>query len=217
MKLRRQPPVVDALTPLDTITQALLTVVVLFLVVFSAGVVLSGWTMFEVNGPSICVDAGFTLDHGSDGKPDAADRELLGLADGTTVLPGDSTVCQDHPSAVQRFLVGLKNIPTFAVFCGFLVLARRLIATARREGLFNRALARHVERLGWLLVGGLVLASTTEWLADGALRSTMYDASWASGAFDISIAGLIGGYGIVSIGRVMARAADLQDDVEGTV
>lgn len=42
-------------------------------------------------------------------------------------------------------------------------------------------------------------------------------ADWASGSFSISIPGIIGAYGLVSIGRVMNRAAALQSDADATI
>ena len=41
--------------------------------------------------------------------------------------------------------------------------------------------------------------------------------SWADGSIGISVPGIIGAYGLVSIGRIMNRAAALQAEADATI
>lgn len=215
--MKKQTHVRDPLGPLDAITSLLATVL---LAVFALGGVAAiftdGITFFDVNGPDICIETDGSL--GASADPDSTDREFFGLRDDVTTYPGRTTVCDPSPALADRALAGLSVIPTFAVFVGFLVLTQRTIKYARRHGLFSVPLAKRIERLGWLLVIGLVGAASIQWLASGLLLIRMVPLeSWTRGSFSISVAGVIGAYGIISVGRVMARAASLQEDADATI
>lgn len=207
----------DPLGPLDTITNVLATVlVVVFAIGGVAAIFTDGITFFDVNGPTICIDADGSIGASSD--LDTMDREFFGLRDDVTTYPSRTTVCDPSPTFADRALEGLSVIPAFAVFVGFLVFTQRTIRYARRHGLFSTSLAKRIERLGWLLVIGLVGAACIEWLASGLLLHRLVSKeSWTRGSFSISLVGIIGACGIISVGRVMARAAYLQEDADATI
>jgi hypothetical protein len=215
--MARTPRIVDALRPLDAITSVLagilLTVFVLggLATAFGAGI-----TFFEVNGDEVCIDT-----HGSFGASsdvDSLDRDLYGLRKDVTTHPARTTLCDPHPDMPERVLAGLTSVPTFAVFAGFLLMTRRTIGYARRRGLFSIPLAERIERIGRLLLVGLLGAAVVEWLASGLLLDRLLtNTSWAGGSFSVSIAGIIGAVGLISIGRVMRQAAALQADADTTI
>lgn len=215
--MKKQTRVRDPLSPLEAITSLLANVL---LVAFALGGVAAiftdGITFFDVNGPEICIEANNSF--GASAETDPANREFFGLRDDVTTHPSRTTVCDPSPAFADRALAGLSNVPTFAVFVGFLVLTQRTIKYARRHGLFSESLAKRIERLGWLLVIGLVGAASIEWLASGLLLNRLVPLeSWTRGSFSVSVAGIIGAYGIISVGRVMARAAFLQEDADATI
>lgn len=215
--MKKQTHVRDPLGPLDAITSLLATVL---LVVFALGGVATIFTdditFFGVNGPEICIETDSSL--GATSDPDSTNREFFGLRDDVTTYPSRTTVCDPSPALADRALTGLSIIPTFAVFVGFLVLTQRTIKYARRHGLFSESLAKRIERLGWLVAIGLVGAAFIEWLASGLLLNRLVPLeSWNRGSFSISVVGVIGAYGIISVGRVMARAAALQEEADATI
>jgi hypothetical protein len=201
----------DPLAPLDAVTGLLVTVLV---IVFAAGTVAAvftdGITFFDVNRDSICVETDGSL--GSSSDLDAEDRESYGLRADVTTSAGRTRVCDPSPALADRVLVGLTAIPTFAVFVGFLVLTRRIIKYARRHAVFSASLASRIERLGWFLLVGLIAAAAVEWVARIVLlgRLVPHDAS-AADPLSVSVAGIIGAAGIISVGRIMARAAVMHD------
>jgi hypothetical protein len=207
----------DPLGPLDAVTSLLATVlVVVFAIGGVAAIFTDGITFFDVNGPDICIEADGSVGASSD--PDPVDREFFGLRDDVTTYPARTTVCDRSPVLADRALAGLSVIPSFAVFVGFLFLTRRTIRYARIHGLFSMSLARRIERLGWLLVTGLVGAASIEWLASGLLLHRLVPLeSGARGSLSISVASVIGAVGVISMGRVMARAAFLQEDADATI
>jgi hypothetical protein len=215
--MAKQAHVRDPLGPLDAITSLLATVL---LVVFGLGglaaIFTEGITFFDVNGPDICIETHGSLGASSD--PDVVDRKFFGLRDDVTTYPSQTTVCDPSPVLADRTLAGLSVIPNFAVFVGFLLLTRRTIKYARHHGLFSKSLARRIERLGWFLMFGLIGAACIEWLASGLLLHRLVpQESGTRGSFSLSLASVIGACGIISVGRVMARAAFLQEDADATI
>ena len=214
----KQPKVRDPLGPLDTIT-GILTGLLLTGLAFAGLALLIGdnVTFMGVGDNDVCVTT-TRFSHGEVAEIDDLDRQEIGIRKHVRIGATDTSVCDEKPGAREQALSGLTQIPTFVVFLGFVLLTRRTIRYAQKDGLFSQTLAERIERLGWLLLLGLIGAALIEWLAEGQLISAMVgEADWASGSFGISVPGIIGAYGIVSVGRVMNRAAALQDDADATI
>ncbi|MDX6233019.1 MAG: hypothetical protein QOH68_2019 [Nocardioidaceae bacterium] len=209
----------DPLGPLDVVTYVLASLLITALALGAIAMAFGAdVTIFGIGEDDVCVTSqnAYASIQTNDVPSDM--RDLDGLKRHVTTFPDSTTVCDKKPGLWGKALLVLTQAPTFFVFLGFILLARRIITYAQRNGLFSRALAARIERLGWLLVVGLVLSALVEWLAEGLLLSTMTThASWASGSFGISIPGIIGAYGLVSIGRIMNRAAALQADADATI
>ncbi|MET0446791.1 MAG: hypothetical protein ABW004_00225 [Aeromicrobium sp.] len=151
---------------------------------------------------------------GNETTMSSADRESNGVRAGMTTQSTGTTVCDPDPGGIEIALIGLTTIPSFLIFCVLIFGTQRVIRYAQHHGLFSARLAARIERLGWVLLLGLVGAAVIEWLAGGLLLTRLLtDQSWTRGSFDLSITGIIGAYGLVSIGRVIRRAAILQDQV----
>ena len=213
-----KPQTRDPLGPLDTITgmiSGLLLTLLAFTVVFS---VLSDDVSFMgVGDDEVCVTT-HRISTIESRELDDADRQDYGIARHVDVEPAKTSLC-DEKAGVEAHTWGvLTELPSFFVFLGFILLTRRTIRYAQKHGLFSASLADRIERLGWLLLFGLLGAALIEWLAEGQLLSDMLrDADWSSGSLGISVPGVIGAYGLVSIGRVMNRAAALQADADATI
>ena len=209
----------DPLGPLDAITSILagllLTVLALGGIALAVG---DNWSVMGVGADDACVTShsGYATIQSDDVAHEL--RKQDGLRRHVSVNPDSANVCDNQPSAWAKSLFVLTQSPTFLVFIGFILLARRIIKYAQQNGLFSQPLAERIERLGWLLLLGLVVSALVEWFAEGLLLSTMTtQASWSSGSFGISVPGIIGAYGLVSIGRVMNHAAALQADADATI
>ena len=209
----------DPLGPLDVVTGLLagllLTALALGAIALAIG---DNWTVMGVGADDACMTShsGYATVQSDDET-----RELRaedGLKRHVSVNPDSANLCDNEPNAWGKTLFVLTQSPTALVFLGFILLARRIIKYAQQNGLFSQPLAERIERLGWLLLLGLVVSALVEWFAEGLLLSTMTtQASWSSGSFGISVPGIIGAYGLVSIGRVMNHAAALQADADATI
>ena len=215
----KTPKTRDPLGPLDAITGILAGILLTLLAV--GGIALAvgdDWSLLGVGADDACVTShrGYATIQSLEDDP--VSRHDDGLKRHVSVSPDSANVCDRQPSAWGHALFILTQSPTFLVFLGFILLARRIITYAQKNGLFSQPLAERIERLGWLLLFGLVGSALVEWIAEGMLLSTMTTtASWSSGSFSVSVPGIIGAYGLVSIGRVMNRAAALQADADATI
>lgn len=208
--------VTDPLGPLDVTTRILFGIVITFTTLGFLSMASGEGSALGIGEESICRTPNFSAI--SSDQTTTKLESPQELAEGVTLWESRVEMCQEDPSALQRVWSGLSEAPTFLLLVGLLVLARHTIKYARRVGLFSSALAERVEAFGWLLLIGLAVTASIEWFADGMLKHSMTSTmSWHSGSFSVSIAGIIGAYGIIAVGRVMARAADLQADLEGTV
>lgn len=209
----------DPLGPLDVVTGILAGLLLTALALGGIALVVGdGWSVMGVGADDACVTShrGYATIQSDEGSREL--REQDGLRRHVSVNPDSANVCDSRPSAWGKTLFVLTQSPTPLVFLGFILLTRRIITYAQQHGLFSRPLAERIERLGWLLLLGLVLSALVEWLAQGLLLSTMTTrASWSSGSFGISVPGIIGAYGLVSIGRIMLHAAALQADADATI
>lgn len=148
----------------------------------------------------------------------AEEIEIIGLKENARSYEHETTVCNTEPGLKEQALTGLSTAPTFLVFIGFLILTNRSIKQARASGLFTAETARRVQHLGRFLLIGLVAAAFIEWIAKGLLLGTMVEGKgWADGPPYISVPALIGALGVVTVGRVLARAVELQNDADTTV
>ncbi|MCW2751799.1 MAG: hypothetical protein JWR83_2909 [Aeromicrobium sp.] len=210
----------DPLAPLDAITSIIQTVLITAVLFFAVALAVdhNGVSFLGIGESDVCVTSHNGFASVSGDEPSKLDRADDGLRQNTRLFPSAVDLCDDHPSIGAKILYVLIQAPTTLVFFGFVFLTRRTIRYAQKHGLFSRALAARIERLGWLLVLGLVVAALVEWLSKSLLLSTMTThAGWASGSFGISVPGIIGAYGLVSIGRVMGHAAALQADSDATI
>jgi hypothetical protein len=214
----RKPKTRDPLGPLDFMTSFFATLLGVSILLISASAIF-GWggSALGMGGESVCVTTdlrtfGLTEDpYGDVRKDDGIHRKVSIDPDGTQLCDGD-------PDLRQQAFSGLTQAPSAIVFFAFVLLTRRIIRYARQHGLFSAELAQRIARLGWLLLAGLLIAGILKWLGEGLLLSSMVDSmSWTDGSIGVSVPALIGATGVISVGRVMNRAAVLQADSDATI
>lgn len=215
VRLRRRPKIVDALSPLDEVVSFLCALSLLGFVLIAILVPLGG-TAFGMERDGFCVE---TNNSWSLPAVDKADDPFGdGLHERASLPTSTSQVCNNAPEAIDLAMVGLSNGITPLVFVGFLFLTRRTIRLAREHGLFAIALATRVERLGRWLLFSVATAAIVEWAARGVeLGRLIENHSWAGASFSIPYEGIVVAYIVITTGRVMARAANLQKVVDTTV
>ena len=174
----------------------------------------SGGSTLGVGGDVICVTTDVST-FGLIEDPYGDVRKDDGIRRGVRINPDGANLCDPNPGLSEKVLNVLVAAPSTIVFFGFVLLTRSIIRYARRHGLFSAELARRITRLGWLLLGGLLVAGFLKWLGEGLLLSSMVDSmSWTAAWFSVSVPALIGAVGVISIGRIMSHAAALQADAD---
>jgi hypothetical protein len=215
-----KPRARDPLGPLDFVTSFLAMLLIVVLGAWTVAVMVSdNVTVLGIGESSVCVSTDLNTFGLVEDPYDKADiRQEYGV-DRETVIDADAAqLCDPSPGSREQLLSGMTEIPSFVVLLGFVLLTRRIIRYARRDGLFSAELARRITSLGWLLLGGLLVEGAVESLGEGLLLSGMVDSmSWSSGMFSVSVPALIGAAGVITVGRIMSHAAALQADADATI
>ena len=140
---------------------------------------------------------------------------------GVDVSAAAMSLCVSHASLGQHVLNVLRQISFFALYTGALVLLWWLLNGAKRNGPFHAATAGRVRFLGWLLMLGGVLATSTERLANNLLLRTMMvpsDApSWWANLPGLPPSLVLTGLGLIVVARILKVGVRMQDDLAGTV
>jgi hypothetical protein len=155
---------------------------------------------------------------GTDGEPEPEFPVMT--ARGST-SPDTYEVCLQDPSFGEQLAGSAEGLLSFLLVIGGCLMVRRVIRTARRNGLFTDLAATATRRLGWFL-----LAMSFAWplgarLANGIVVShAVEDQSW-SDQLDYhpwpSLSLLLIGLGILSFARILRLAVPLQEEAELTV
>jgi hypothetical protein len=217
---------VNALAPLEFILRVATGLILL---------VLLGQVILAVNGGSVvgsdgevCVNAPIQAMTGTDGKhlakvqaPGSGDMLKPGMeATATSVW-----LCDSSPSAWQQVWAGLSRWSPLGYASGFLFGAWRVTRTAHRQGLFSPHTALGTLRLGlYVLLGGLALWLMKMW-ADHQLMLSMAHTNAGNTIlsssfyffFHMSWAVLFAGFGLLTVGRVMAQSVAMQREIDATV
>lgn len=140
------------------------------------------------------------------------------LPAGTTVHARSLDVCAKDPTLVQRAVSGVDWLLRFLLFAVPIGMGWRLVRLSREQGVFSASVAKWLTVLGWWIVlapaaFSLCILLTQNWLIDqllpgGAGQPVDVPQSWGT---------LLTGFGILTLGRVMARAVSMQDELDATV
>jgi hypothetical protein len=136
-------------------------------------------------------------------------------------LPGEGDeVCDSSPSRTQHLWSSLLRMTPFAYTGGFLVCAFLVSRAARQHGLFSPHVALGTGRLGlYVLTGYVVMSLIRIWMQIHLMLSmtaTIRSGLWYY-FLDFSWPIAFGGFGLLTIGRVLAQSVRMQWDVDATV
>ena len=136
------------------------------------------------------------------------------------VQPSDYRLDITAPDVAQRIWYTLSGLSSLLLYVGGLLLARRIISRARRDGIFTLATARGLRSLGWFLVGGSLVGMVVSEVANNRLLATMVTnhVGWITFHFwHVPWAMLIFGGTLLSIARVMCIGMEMNDELAATV
>ncbi|WP_345456959.1 DUF2975 domain-containing protein [Nocardioides marinquilinus] len=210
----------DPLAPVETVISLVLTLCATLLVL---QVVLSVAAAFDPDatvgpGPT-CAVVGENERH--DLRAEGASQSELGFSDGVaTYEPENVEVCLDDPNGWQAGAGVVVGSIGFLEFAVAIFLLRRVVRTARRDGLFVPATVGEIRRLGHVLLAFVVLgplvtvAGTWVVVAPTDVSVDLPDLLVLVGVPWVL---LLVAAGVVTVARVLDHAAELQDDVDHTV
>jgi len=217
----RQASARNALAPLEFILGVAGTLMVLFLGVLGIALLFGDHvSYFGLGDPTVCVTARDNALGGYEAHGNNA-AHVVGLHDGISAMPRQVELCTFHASTTQHVWSFVALFPTFlfaAVFVGYTWWLTRL---ARRRGLFSPDVALGVLRLGLVVLVGAIVVSCLRSYAEWRVLSTMADevsrTNALLGFFRLSWSTLIGGFGLLTVGRVMAQSVRMQREIDATV
>jgi hypothetical protein len=214
----------DPLAPLDTLVGWLFALVVAFVLFGTAITTLHAFGKHEnasvlAFSNDVCVDAGSFLT----GDISGSSRDDL-VKPGSRVQPTGTTFCTKDPSWALQFAASTGALLGLALALGACLLARQVIRSARRDGLFTTSAASWMRALGWFLIAGSVVISVGAEIGNGifiaAAAAPETGLTWSSELRSVpglDWTSLILGVCAITAGRVIRRGVSLQQDVDLTV
>lgn len=211
----------DPLGPIDTITWFALVLLFAFFVLLASSAAM-GWHPSVGNwGTSHpCIEVpqtGLWIGGAGEGS-DGVQNLRPGVTQG---FPDRFRLCQEGMSTTDRALSSIPVLLDLLWTIGFLLLTRRMIKRARAGGLFTDTLATALRRLGWFVLAGWVvlqavgatcLVLVTSHLVTDFAPAAAWPAHW-----HWSWATIIGGFGLLTIARVMRETVPMREEIEATV
>jgi hypothetical protein len=153
----------------------------------------------------------------------AAAGPLAHLRPGVTSGGGQVLLCASHPTAGQRVLVSLTQVPEIALYLGVVLLLAQLVRGIRAAGPFAVTVARRLRFLGWFVLAGSLVVAAGQSAAQSAFVSTVVTGPVpaVSNAVQAGIAALLVplliACGLLTLARVIRVGARMSDDLAGTV
>ncbi|MEL4504159.1 hypothetical protein AAEX63_04010 [Luteococcus sp. H138] len=211
----------DPLGPIDTITWLAMVLLFALFVLMASSPMLGGHPAIGNWGTSHpCIEVPHTgLWIGGSGEgTDGVQNLRPGVEQG---YPDRFRLCQESMSATDRALSSVPVLLDLLWTIGFLLLTRQMIKRARRGGLFTSQLASALQRLGWYVLAGWValqaIGATCMVLVTSHLVTDYSPAAAWSAHWHWSWATVIGGFGLLTIARVIRESIPLREEVEATV
>jgi hypothetical protein len=220
----KQPSIDNALAPIEFILSVAGSLMILILLLFVPATLFGSGSFLGLGeGDAVCVTAPVTAMTGTSGAE--MDR-LRSLGSGNMLKPGTQAkatsveLCDPSPSGVQHLWSVLDRLSPLAYAFGFVACAWLLTRTARRHGLFSPDVALRTGHLGlYVLLGGLLVSLTRMWSGNQLMLSmatTHRTGTWWY-FLHFSWAVLFAGFGLLTVGRVMAQSVRMQREIDATV
>jgi hypothetical protein len=194
------------------------------LILYVAGAAFWLSSGFHGGGPrgSVCVNTAFPSTGGA-GSAHAAN------AGASISAVGNVQACALHPSVAQWVLFLLTKLPDIVLWGCLLLLVWRLLRRASRSGPFTAHASVTMRQLGWVVIGGSMIAGSLGALgADLLTPMLMTPATYSGGGIvvDILIAAplkallpvpAIAGATLLSFARITWAGAVLDEEIKATV
>jgi hypothetical protein len=209
----------NALAPIEFILSVAIALMVFFNVLAIPFALLGHGSYFGTGEPDVCLTAPQSA-VGAISGGDGINSEHLDVHGGVSTIAANYTVCDGSATSGQHVWSALTMAPTFFYALGFLALAWHLTRTARRTGLFSPDLALGVGRLGLYVLLGAAAVAVVESVASWRLMASMRDGTGVWDTLDfvhLSWAILFAGFGLLTVGRVMAQSVRMQREIDATV
>ena len=170
---------------------------------------------------SVCVDTGYPY---GGAAQDFAARPGASLS-----VAGDVRACALHPSIGQWSLFLLTKLPGLALWGCLLLLIWQLIREANTSGPFTPRAAATMRQLGWVLIGGSMIAGALSHLgADLLTRMLMTPATFDARGIvvDVLLAApvkallpvpALAGSVLLTFARITKAGAVLDDEIKATI
>jgi hypothetical protein len=205
-----------ALAPLEFIVTAIGALLALALLLSVPAALFGSGSVAGLGEDQTCIETSVNRGTGLAEQPMAA---ILGAESGVSTVITLVRLCEATPSAWQRTLSIVRQSSQLVYVVGLVFLLWRLVRTARR-GLFKARIATRVGRLGgFVLLGGVTVGLLQAW-ATSKLAATMVDAAAVPGPYEQLhglAAPLLAGFGLLTLGRVLAQAVPMQHELDATV
>lgn len=179
---------------------------------------------FGGGGPhgSVCVNTAYPYSGGAGAGPAARAGASLSAT-------GNIQACALHPSVTQWALYLLTRVPDIVLWGVLLVFIWRLISQASRGGPFTAPVAAIMRRLGWVVIGGTMMAGALGALGTDLLTRMLMTPATYSGAeivLDVLVLGGlkallpvagIAGAALLSFARIISAGVVLDEEIKATV
>lgn len=214
------PRSTDPLAPIEFVVTCVSALIALLFAATLAFTAFGSGSLLGLGEPDACVQV--DADSVPFGEGDGPGGfQVVGLRPEATSLPADLRICRENPGVGLEVAAAADDgAATFALLVGCLVVLRLLIRSARRHGLFAREVAARTQLLGWFLLLGALGKAAIEAVGRGIVTASAVDhTSWTDGLSRIEMPWtlLIVGTGVLTFGRVLRQAVELQDEVDATI
>jgi hypothetical protein len=139
-------------------------------------------------------------------------------------INGTLQACATSPGVGQRVLYTLTSLPGLLLWGVVLFLLWRVIRAANQTGPFTPGVAVAMQRLGWLIIAGTVVAAAVQAFALHELLNTMLRLPGSSFAEVViePIKALVpvpalAGAALLTFARIIRLGADMDDELKTTV
>lgn len=170
---------------------------------------------------SVCVDTGRTYG--------VAAKGLAARPGASLSLAGDVRACALHPSIWQWGLFLLTKLPGLALWGCLLLLIWRLIRQANSAGPFTARAAAVMRQLGWVAIGGSMIAAALSHLgADMLTGMLMTPATFDAKGIVVDVLAAapfkallpvpaLAGAALLTFARIIQAGAVMDDEIKATV
>lgn len=216
----KKPSVENTLAPLELVLSVAGALTALALVAAVPLLIFGSGSFLGIGADDACVDAPQSAVGWVSGAGGRNEAHVVAAHHDISTTAAQIRLCDFAPSTSQHVWSVVATAPDFLYALGFLVLAWRLTRTARRRGLFSPHLALGVGRLGLYVLLGAFATSLIRMWGSSRLLATMVDHTGFNAVlsfFHLSWAILFAGFGLLTVGRVMAVSVRMQREIDATV